>query len=202
MSNIRQYFEVLSVHPPPEPLESFTSYLTRLAEMNGIRSMTGLAAVSSFESRPSGNALRNLKDYPPPSFGTLELITGSLEASLLQTTFYHLVKKFGRSTDNSLFSGFLFKSLGNSLRFCSACLNEHSYYSLPWRFLRLQGCYKHACKLFERCPYCEREIPFIALPLKIGICPACKGDLRLCTSGALTEEEHRESFIYSQEVEF
>jgi hypothetical protein len=198
----RYYFDALPIPPRPERLESFTSYLTRLAEMNGIRSMTGLAAVCSLENRPYGGTLRYLKDYPPLSFGDLELITGCSEARLLQTTFYHLGKKFGHSTETSLFPSFLSKSLASSLRYCSKCLNESLYYSLSWRFLMLRGCYKHNCKLFDKCTHCGHEIPFLALPLRTGICPACKGDLRLCMPEALTAEESREAFIFSQEIEF
>jgi hypothetical protein len=40
MSNTSQYsFEVLPCHPPPERLETFCSYVTRLAEANYVNSM-------------------------------------------------------------------------------------------------------------------------------------------------------------------
>ena len=36
------FFDTLPVHPQPEQLESFTSYLTRLAEANGIQLVSQL----------------------------------------------------------------------------------------------------------------------------------------------------------------
>lgn len=105
--NKQYYFDTLPLHNPPEQFESFTSYLTRLAEMNGIKSITGLASICSLDNLPYGNTLRFLRDCPPLSLGTLELITGCSEATLLRTTFYHLGKKFGRSTETSLYPGFV-----------------------------------------------------------------------------------------------
>ena len=40
---MKYYFAVLPLHPMPEHLESLTSYLMRLAEINGISSMDGLS---------------------------------------------------------------------------------------------------------------------------------------------------------------
>jgi hypothetical protein len=39
------YFDILPYHPQPERLESFTSYLMRLAGANSILSMDGLSAL-------------------------------------------------------------------------------------------------------------------------------------------------------------
>jgi hypothetical protein len=42
-------WQLLPLHPPPEPFESMTSYLIRLAEANGLRSMdefVGLLRIS------------------------------------------------------------------------------------------------------------------------------------------------------------
>lgn len=127
----RYYFDTLPIRFRPERLESLTSYLTRLAEENGINSITGLADIYSIEGASYGNVLRYLKDYPLPSYGDLELISECSEAEVLQTTFYHLGKKFGRSLENPLSFRFLSTSIGSSLRYCSVCLDDSPYYILP-----------------------------------------------------------------------
>ena len=54
------YFDTLPLHSSPRPLESFTSYLTRIAEANGISHLSGLNAffadyshISKFRRLPS-----------------------------------------------------------------------------------------------------------------------------------------------------
>src|SRR5947209_13178929 len=95
MSNTRQYyFDVLSCHPPPERLETFCSYVTRLTEANYIKSMPKLAFL--FFSCRSESAVRRLNDFTPQSFGVLHEITGCTEANLQSTTFFHLSQRFGR----------------------------------------------------------------------------------------------------------
>jgi len=90
--NTRQYyFDALPLHPPPQPLESFTSYLTRLAEANGKK------RYSQFNPFFGGyRSIFSFADYPPRSFGMLPAITTCSETELLRTTFYHVGKKFGR----------------------------------------------------------------------------------------------------------
>ncbi len=39
-------WNVLPLHPQPQPLESMTSYLTRLAEANGLQSIHELGALA------------------------------------------------------------------------------------------------------------------------------------------------------------
>lgn len=99
---------------------------------------------------------------------------------------------------NTLLSGVI----APSLRYCPLCLLENPYYTLPWRFLSLRGCPKHACHLLEHCSHCGCSIPIFASPLRIGACPACKGDLRTSVALRLTEEELQGAFKASQEIEF
>src|SRR5581483_9957190 len=66
------YFEVLPLHPGPEYLESLTSYLMRLADLNGISSIDGLSALCfpHQERRIS----RGIAEYPPVSFDDLTIV--------------------------------------------------------------------------------------------------------------------------------
>ena len=94
----RAIWKVLPLHPQPQPLESFTSYLIRLAEANGLQSICELVALVGSPRRRQ-ESLHNSPDYPAPSFyAGLAQITGCSEERLLQTTFHFLIRRFGRST--------------------------------------------------------------------------------------------------------
>jgi TniQ len=94
----RAIWKVLPLHPQPQPLESFTSYLIRLAEANGLQSIREIVALVGSPRRRQ-ESLHNSPDYPAPSFyAGLAHITGCSEERLLQTTFHFLIRRFGRST--------------------------------------------------------------------------------------------------------
>lgn len=93
----RAIWKVLPLHPQPQLLESFTSYLIRLAEANGLQSIRELVALVGSPQRRR-ESLYNSPDYPAPSFyAGLAHITGCPEERLQQTTFDSLVRRFGRS---------------------------------------------------------------------------------------------------------
>lgn len=146
------YFETLPLHPQPEPLESLTSYLVRLAAANSICSIADLAAVC-FPDQHSAR-IRNLKDYSCPSLGKISVISACSEDVLQSMTFSHLLRKFGRSASSVYSPTFLYASIARYLRYCPMCLAESCYYSLPWRFSSVYGCYKHSCRLLEECGHC------------------------------------------------
>lgn len=79
---------------------------------------------------------------------------------------------------------------------------ERSDYPLPWRFLPLEGCPKHACRLLERCGHCNCPIPIFPSPFRMGVCPTCGGDLRECISSELREEELQRVTAAFWETEF
>ncbi|MEI7847766.1 MAG: TniQ family protein [Chloroflexota bacterium] len=87
------YFEVLPIHPHPQPLETLTSYLTRLAEANGIPNICRLQPII-FPNR-NADDLRGMKDLSPRSFDSLLVAALCSEAALQMTTFYYLIQKFG-----------------------------------------------------------------------------------------------------------
>ena len=163
MDIVLYYFDTLPLRPRPQPLESFTSYLTRIAQANGISRLSGLNAFFGDYSHISSFA-----DYPPRSFGMLPTLAAHSEAELLATTFYHAGKKFGRVYQPRFLARFFSGLIASSLRFCPLCLQEDLFYRLTWRFLSLRGCPKHACRLLEQCSYCGCPIPIFASPLRIG----------------------------------
>ena len=199
-NNAVYHFDVLPAHPQPERLESFTGYLTRLAEANGIRSVYGLSMVCFPDQHPA--VTRKLADYTPPSFGALPTVAARSVPALQATTFFHLGKKFGRSPGAGALSRFLDDSLAQHLRYCPLCLAEHSYRSLTWRFLALPGCAQHGCRLLDRCEHCGQSMPLFVAPLRLGACPLCGGDLRTCHTESLDETERSVASSCFRELEF
>lgn len=182
---MRYYFDTLPLHPQPEPLESLTSFLARLAEPNHFYGPQ--AFLDNFWRKLSNAA--DQADYPPISFGRLPDVAACEETSLWRTTFYHLGKKFHCSNNRGAIAHFLIGSLSQDLRYCPKCIEEHGYYFLPWRFLCLSGCAEHGCRLLDRCGHCGQVIPLFMTPLKIGSCPRCKGSLRTCRVEQLPQRE-------------
>lgn len=178
------HFDTLPVRPQPQPLESFTSYLTRLAEANGIRSTRALFRLCFPDGR-RGFTL-NTGDYPPRSFGRLPTAVVGSEQILLGTTFYYLARRFARTPEPHPLSLFMSGALSPGLRYCPDCLNERGYYQLPWRFLALEGCHEHGIRLLDQCQQCGQKIPLLTQPLQMGICPMCGNDLRRGQTELLT----------------
>lgn len=172
------FFDCLPIHPRAYPLESFTGYLTRLAEINGFESINPWTS-TLLPSREQG-IQGQVSDFPPLSFGWFLAITHCTEEDLRATTFFYIGRKFGRSTVPQHVGRFLQGSIASCLRYCPQCLAEpeHSFYSLVWRFSAVKGCHIHGCGLLDQCPQCERSIPLFVAPLRIGICPFCACDLR------------------------
>jgi transcriptional regulator with XRE-family HTH domain len=197
MNIIHYYFDTLPLRPQLQPFESFTSYLTRVGEANGIRRYSQL---NPFFREYRG--ISSFVDYPPRSFAMLPTIINCSESELLRTTFYHVGKKFGRLYHSPWLTAFLSGVVASSLRFCPLCLQEALYYSLVWRFLTLQGCPKHACRLLEHCGHCGYSVSIFPAPFRMGICPTCGGDLCECIPSGLTEEELLGETVASRELEF
>ena len=186
------YFDVLPLHPRPEYLESLTSYLMRLAELNGISSIDGISALCF--SHQDRRITREIADYPPVSFGDLTRVGARSDQILRTTTFFHLAAKFGRSTLPQPVSRFLSGCVGQYLRYCPVCFAEQQvrHYLLPWRFLIVTCCRKHKCRLLEACGHCGELIPLFISPFTLGNCPRCRHDLKLCAAASEAVETELE----------
>lgn len=184
------YFEALPVHPQPELLESFTSYLLRLAEANHIQTWQ-TALWLGFTGGKRIHPWR-IKDLPQGFSGRLPQLAVCPEAQLRRLTFHPLGEKFGRPTAPQPLSVFLKGAVGDDLRYCPTCLAERKYYSLVWRFRCVDGCALHGRRLLERCGHCRQRIPVFGPLLKIGVCPWCQGDLGACVAEPLAApQRHR-----------
>lgn len=194
------YFDVLPLHPQPEPLETLTSYLTRLATANQLRSMTQLLNLC-FPNERSRLTISN-RDFPPVSFGALPVISQCSRARLLATTFCHIGQKFDRPPKPRALISFLSGVLARQLRYCPLCLAEYGYYRLTWRFLAVAGCVEHRCRLLDGCGHCGQPLPFLSYTPQLGGCPACGGDLRTCATTQLDEPQLEIVQDYTQDFEY
>ena len=184
----RATWKVLPLRPQPQPLESITSYLTRLAEANGLQSINELGALAGGMSFSS---LKRSPDYPAAAYPGLAHITGYPEERWFDMTFFHLVGHFGCAINPNSVHRFLARSLAASLRYCPICLAEHAptYYSLLWRFLVLPGCSEHGVRLLDQCGHCRSPLPLLKGLPQLTACPLCQADLRTCESSRLDDDD-------------
>ena len=192
------YFDSLPLHPQPRRLESFSSLILRLAETNGIQSVRSLSALLGIPTA----TLTHLSDYPLLSFGTTSTRMCIVQTDLLATTFYHLGKKFGRSTRPSPLARFLKGSLSSHLRYCPVCLSEEGHYSLIWRFLLIDGCSIHNCRLLENCGHCGASLPIFNLRLQVVTCPKCGEDFSSCSAEELSKRDAEEASLRTSGLEY
>jgi hypothetical protein len=187
------YFDVSPLHPRPEYFESLTSYLMRLAELNGISSIDGISALCF--PHQDRRITRDIADYPPTSFSDLTRVGVWSEEILRTTTFFHLAAKFGRSTLPQPMSRFLSGCVGQNLRYCPVCFTEQQvrYYLLSWRFPMVTCCHKHKCRLLETCLHCNELIPLFRSPFKVGNCPRCRQSLKRCPVASEVDEAELEA---------
>jgi hypothetical protein len=181
-------WNVLPLHPCPQPLESITSYITRLAEANGLQSINELGALAGGMTFAS---LKRSPDYPASSSPGLAQITGHPEERWLDMTFFHLVGHFGCAMNPSSLHRFLAGSLAAFLRYCPICLAEHTpaSYSLLWRFLVLPGCIEHGVRFLDQCGYCGSPLPLLRRLPQLTTCPICQGDLRTSLPNRLSSDD-------------
>src|SRR5579859_3814164 len=102
MTILPLYFETLPLHPQPEPLESLSSYIMRIAEANGydqIRTLYKLMGIYITKAE-------QFSDFPHQFFGEVSLLTTCPEPRLLETTLYYAGKKFGCSSQPNMLSRF------------------------------------------------------------------------------------------------
>lgn len=200
MNHAPFHFDVLPVHPQPEPLEAFTSYLMRLAEANRIKYPCDLGHRLFPGQNPYGIGI--LTDHVPVSFDSVPQQACCSETQLLATTFHHLGRKFGRATKGKALSSFLHGAIALSLRYCPLCLQEQPYYRLTWRFLSLTGCPRHGCRLFDRCGTCNQPIRLLHNIIQVGVCPACQTPLSTAAAKPLSDQEQRLSQQMEKELTY
>jgi hypothetical protein len=151
----RCIWRVVPLHPQPQWLESLSSYMTRLAEANGLQSINELAALAGIDK--GRQSWRSSPDYPSALLERIARLAGCTESSLRSTTFFHLARHFGCPTRPVALHRFFQGSFASCLRYCPRCLTDQPipYYTLLWRFLAVAGCHKHGCRLLSACGQCS-----------------------------------------------
>ena len=191
-------FDVLPLHPAPQPGESLTGYLRRIAHLNSVQSVHEL----SDQSRIWLNNLIRQPDTPLADYAGMAKLLVCTEDQLRDLTFQHLLDKFGRSGIGQRPGTFLSSSLSYTLRYCPLCLAENTYYRLIWRFTRLAGCPDHAVAFIDRCPGCEAKLPVFSTPFQLDCCPHCETDLRAVEPAPLTRLAHQTAIGNAHELSF
>ena len=185
-------WQQLPLHPQPAELESLTSYITRVAQANGLTASAELVALAG-GTRSNWQTLRSFSDSSATSVLGLTTLTGCTQTDLEAMTFLPLSRHFGRANSTQTLRRFLEGSLASHLRYCPLCLAEHDfpYYRLPWRFLILSGCPTHRCQFLDHCGHCDASIPHLPHYPQMAVCPTCRRDLRTCQPSPLSEDEER-----------
>jgi len=195
------YFDVLPIHPRPEKLEALSSYVVRLAEANGISSISGLTQTCFSDYL---RATHHLYDFPLHSPECLQIAANCTEADIQAMTFHHLGEKFGRTYYPNTCYTFLEKSIAHEARYCPYCLKYYGYRSLLWRFQSLKGCSEHSCYLLDTCCHCNKTIPVFPFQslVRVTTCNYCLKDLGEGQSQPLPPKEQEETLSFSQDLAF
>lgn len=193
------HFDLLPVHPRLQRLETHTSFLLRLSESNQISDQQGLKRVLF----PGEAEIKKIhaSDSRPRLFGALPTISMCSQESLLQSTFYHVPRKFGIIDPYVTNRSWMKTVLALHLRFCPYCLQQDPYYKLSWRFLTLLGCAKHKCQLVNSCSYCGIKNPIFPEQLRMGICPTCKKDLCSFQAPPLSLDDCNTLIVHERDLE-
>lgn len=174
------FMDCLPVCPKPYPLESFSSYLARTAQANGVTmyetwlKTLGLRLFSRYDI-----CLRDLGRMPQ----LLRISPDQLRAM----TFDAVKQKF-LCNDKQLFK-LLTGALTRHSRYCPLCLAESGYYTLLWGLECITGCARHGCHLHDSCPACGEHIFPLKTPLQVGTCSQCGFDLATTQVAWLTDTE-------------
>lgn len=196
----RLFWKLLPLHPQPQPFESFTSYLLRLAEVNGLKSIYKIALLAGAKN---GWSWIHSADFPNPVYTSLAQVAGCMPTQVMMTTFFPIALNFGYSSHPLSLRRFLRGSLAQGLRYCPLCLTEHTpYYRLPWRFLALPGCIKHGCAFLDRCGHCGSVLPHLSRLSRMAWCGTCQNDLRTCHPVPLLSQEKHLAHIRMDDLEF
>ena len=192
---VQPTWQRLPLHPPPQPLESQTSYFLRVAEANGLQTVGDLGRLAN-----NTYLFRLMQAHPDlvhlhmPEFSSLTGCTSEdLDALTLFSIGRHLVRtrSLTRARSRMSVERFLEGSLALHLGYCPVCLAEQKrpYYLLLWRFLSLAGCPVHKIQLLDQCGHCGRRLTYVEEIPKIGVCSSCHKDLRTCLAPKLREDE-------------
>jgi transcriptional regulator with XRE-family HTH domain len=180
MLDCLNFMDYLPVRPSPYPLESFSGYLARTAQANGVTTCeTWLKTLHLGSFSRYDMTLCNPGRMP-------QLLRVSPEQ--LQTMTFDAVKQKFLCDDKQLFK-LLTGEVNSHTRYCPLCVAESRHYLLLWRLKCITGCARHGCLLHDGCPMCGEHIFPLKTPLQVGRCSQCSFDLAAAPVVALTDAE-------------
>jgi hypothetical protein len=158
----------------PHPDESFSGYLTRLAEANYYQTPSWILQLAKL-----GNYARrdDLAFDDGQNFKPLSKLTGVDTDEL-----FALIYRRQGSKENKFCNCLVFGSPVprpaihlNPAKVCPRCLTDYGYVRRIWELSTVTTCPLHECLLMDECPNCHRRLPFMRD--RISICK-CQYDWR------------------------
>ncbi|MED2762092.1 TniQ family protein [Bacillus thuringiensis] len=188
-------------------VESLLSYLIRLAEVHAVY-LGDLLACEIAPVLEKQYLLNSIERGGNRFYDGARTINGiGKNAEDMITTLEYLtgVKKLEKLTLLKFKEVFTVRNLiRKSLAWCPKCLNEllekgFLYYPLIWCLETYNVCINHKIYLEEKCPTCNKLIPFLHRKSRIGICPYCQSYL-FKPLNTLQFTDHKDYYI-SRNVE-
>lgn len=155
------------VHPPPSPDELLSSWMVRLAHLNGHKVHSFYALYFGKERQIWNRDIDRLA--PAWLLEGLAAHTGTPMSRIMETT---LLSLEGRLFERHTLSGntrwllplgiYHRTSRRFGLQYCPQCLAEDAtpYFRASWRLALSTACFRHDALLRDRCPDCDSPIMF------------------------------------------
>ena len=179
-------FRVEPIGRETEEVESFSSYVLRLAKVHGVsvgRMLTELKAAYTREN--PGWQEETVTDANPATLADMVRPVDSA-AELLEVVEHYTGVSGLRSTTFQALRQACYRSVGlfhNHMRWCPACFEEDlnlgmtPYFRLLWSFKDVTHCHKHGVPIVTRCPKCFGRQNSTSRVRGIHLCRKCKTPL-------------------------
>ncbi|MFX3636700.1 MAG: TniQ family protein [Candidatus Pristimantibacillus sp.] len=187
--------KLFRVRVKPYPGELLSSYLYRLASLNGTKMLQFWNSIKDNHTAhyAQWNDI-NLIDSTPVNTINIQKLGEYIKVSeevLLDCTLYNVQKLFCGSKaieQSRLLSGII----RGKLHYCPKCFSEKKYNRLLWKIDHINGCIKHGDKLLQKCCFCNEEIKYKDISV-IGECPHCENNLSDSRHSQRIDEENLEN---------
>jgi len=179
-------FRVEPIGRETEEVESFSSYVLRLAKAHGVsvgRLLTDLKAAYARDN-PEWHE-ETITDAKPATLADMVRPIDSA-AELLEVVEHYTGVSGLRATTFQALRQACYRSVGlfhNHLRWCPACFEEDlnlgmtPYFRLLWAFKDVTHCHKHGVPIIMRCPKCFGRQNSTSRVRGIHLCRKCKAPL-------------------------
>ncbi|OMF34609.1 hypothetical protein BK133_12510 [Paenibacillus sp. FSL H8-0548] len=186
--------ERLTIRLKPFPDESFSGYLERVKNKNGVTRLSIIHSCLINHSQAQVSDLPKLDIFPQSHINVDKLCELLLckPDILMNTTLLPVLKIFQFKNDLQR-SRFLSGLISSEYRYCPHCLRDEEYQRLHWRISDITACNTHKCNLVNYCGVCNKTIVLhdVSAPSQ---CPYCHAYL----SATVTSQAENNELIKSQ----